>query len=263
VETDASGSRVTLFLQCITDRLAPEIAVATAALLHAAGCQVIVPDDQHCCGLPAFDAGDQRTAARMARQTIEMLESAGDIVTPAPSCLVAMLHDYEQIFRDDRSWRERGRRVAARVHDVNAYLSDQARFPDGALSAGDRSPVAVHRFCQATNTLGRGDAIGALIARVCDVDVVPLSEAEVCCGFSGSTSVLAPGVSESVVARKLANVVATGVRTLITDNPGCILHLRGAADAAGLDLQVLHIAEYLAARLPLARAARGTSFATD
>ncbi|MDP6606914.1 MAG: LUD domain-containing protein, partial [Dehalococcoidia bacterium] len=142
VETDASGRRVTLFLQCITDRLAPEIAVATATLLRAAGCQVIVPDGQHCCGLPAFDAGDQRTAARMARQTIETLEAAGDIVTPAPSCLAAMLHDYDQVFRDDPAWRERGRRVAERVHDVNAYLSGRARFPDGALAAGDRSPVA-------------------------------------------------------------------------------------------------------------------------
>ncbi|MDP6606270.1 MAG: (Fe-S)-binding protein, partial [Dehalococcoidia bacterium] len=124
-------------------------------------------------------------------------------------------------------------------------------------------PVAVHRFCQATNALGRGDAIGAIIARVCDVEVVPLSEAEVCCGFGGSTSVLAPEMSKSVVARKLANVAATGMRTLVTDNPGCILHLRGAADAAGLDLQVLHIAEYLATRLPHARAARESSFATD
>ncbi|MEE8421840.1 MAG: LUD domain-containing protein [Dehalococcoidia bacterium] len=256
VQTDASGRRVTLFLQCITDRLAPEIAVATATLLRAAGCDVVVPDDQHCCGLPAFDAGDRRTAARMAKQTIETLESAGDIVTPAPSCLVAMLHDYDQIFRDDPAWRERGRRVAERVYDVTAYLSGPARFPDGALSTGDRSPVTVHRFCQATNTLGRDDMVAELIEQVCGVEAVPLSEAEVCCGFGGSTSAIAPEMSEGVVARKLENVAATGAHTLVTDNPGCILHLRGAADAAGLDLQVLHVAEYLAACVPLVREAR-------
>ena len=259
VETDASGRRVTLFLQCITDRLAPEIAVATVALLRAAGCDVVVPDTQHCCGLPAFDAGDRRTAARMAKQTIETLESAGDIVTPAPSCLVAMLHDYDQILRNDPTWRERGRRVAERVYDVTGYLSGPARFPAGALSAGDRSPVAVHRFCQATSALGRDDAVRELIEQVCEVKVVSLSEAEVCCGFGGSTSVVAPEMSEGVVARKLGNVAATGVGTLITDNPGCVLHLGGAADAAKLDLQVLHVAEYLAARLSLARTTRRTS----
>ncbi len=252
--TEASGRRVTLFLQCITDRLAPEIAIATAALLRAAGCEVVVPDDQHCCGLPAFDAGDRRSAAQMARQTIATLESAGDIVTPATSCLIAMLRDYDKILRDDPAWQERGRRVAERVYDVTAYLAGPAHFADGALATADGQPslppVAVHRFCQATNELDRSDAVEQLVARLCDVDVVPLSEAAVCCGFGGSTSALAPEMSEGVVARKLANVAATGVRYLLTDNPGCILHLRGAADAAGLDLQVLHVAEYLQARLP-------------
>ena len=252
--TEASGRRVTLFLQCITDRLAPEIAVATAALLRAAGCEVVIPDNQHCCGLPAFDAGDRRSAAQMARQTIATLEGADDIVTPATSCLIAMLRDYDEILRDDPEWQERGRRVAERVHDVTAYLAGPARFADGALATANDQPalppVAVHRFCQATNELGRSDAVEQLVARLCNVDVVPLSEAAVCCGFGGSTSALAPEMSEGVVARKLANVAATGVRYLLTDNPGCILHLRGAADAAGLDLQVLHVAEYLQARLP-------------
>ena len=107
----------------------------------------------------------------------------------------------------------------------------------------------MHRFCHATNTLGRSDVIEGLIERLCDVEIVPLPEGEVCCGFGGSTSVVAPEMSVGVLARKLSNVASTGVRTLVTDNPGCILHLRGGADAARFDIQVLHVAEYLAARI--------------
>ena len=253
-QTEASGRRVMLFLQCVADRLAPEIAVATATLLRASGCEVVVPPDQHCCGLPAFDAGDWETARRMARDTIVALESTDDVVTPAPSCVAMMLHEYERLFRDEPAWQERARRLAGRVHDVTSYLAGPARLPDGALAAGDRSPVTVDRFCQGAYRLGRGGQVEELVERLCGVEVVPLPEREVCCGFGGSTSFSAPELSAGVLERKIANVTSivasTGVRTLLSDNPGCVLHLRGGADAVGLDVRVLHIAEYLAERLP-------------
>ena len=39
-----------------------------------------MPKEQHCCGLPALDAGDLRNARVMARQTIETLESVQRIL---------------------------------------------------------------------------------------------------------------------------------------------------------------------------------------
>jgi Fe-S oxidoreductase len=83
--------------------------------------------------------------------------------------------------------------------------------------------------------------------------VEPLPEASVCCGFGGSTSLARPEVSAAILQRKLASADETGVRTLLTDNPGCVLHMRGGAHASGRELRVLHIAEYLAARLPTGR----------
>ena len=65
----------------------------------------------------------------------------------------------------------------------------------------------------------------------------------------GSASLDHPEVSRGIVARKLANVAATGARVLASDNPGCLLHLRGAAHARGLPLEVRHVAELLALRL--------------
>jgi Fe-S oxidoreductase len=72
---------------------------------------------------------------------------------------------------------------------------------------------------------------------------------EVCCGFGGGASVDHPEVSCGIVQRKLDNVQSTGASVLCTDNPGCVLHLRGSADARGLGLEVLHVAEVLARRL--------------
>ncbi len=248
--TDASGRRVMLFMQCVSDRLAPEVVTSTAALLRAAGCLVDVPMAQHCCGLPAIDAGEDEAARRMARQTLRAFDGTDDIVTPAPSCAIAMLHDYERLFAEEPLWLERARRLRGRVYDLTAYLAGPARLPDGALAEGAPATVAVDRFCQGENTLGRGAMLDDLIAALTGAEVVPLEEAAMCCGFGGSTSLVAPELSAGVLDRKLRNVRRSGARVLLTDNPGCLLHLRGGADAAKLPVEVMHAAEFLAARLP-------------
>ncbi|HUH08525.1 MAG TPA: LUD domain-containing protein [Egibacteraceae bacterium] len=253
-QTEVAGRRVALFLQCLSDRIAPDIAVATARLLRAAGAKVTVPRGQHCCGLPAYDAGDWGPARRMAKATLEALAGADDVVTPAPSCVVAMAHEYSRLFRDEPQWAARARDLAGRVHDLVSYLSGPARLPRGALDNGDATPVTVHRFCQSGNVLGHTTHLEDLVRDLCRVPVRPLPENGVCCGFGGSTSLSAPEVAAGILERKLSCADETGAATLITDNPGCVLHMRGGADASGRPLQVLHIAEYLASRLPASNA---------
>ncbi|MEI7924994.1 MAG: LUD domain-containing protein [Chloroflexota bacterium] len=245
-----AGRRIAFFLQCIGDRVAPEIPLAAIEVLRAAGADVRIPESQHCCGLPAFDGGDRDNAIRMAKATIAALEGNDDIVTPALSCVVAMLHEYETLFAGQPGWQQRARVMKERVYDLVGYLAGPGRLPDGALAGGSADAVAVHRFCQGSNMLNAGDRLERLLRDVAGVEAVPLFEAEVCCGFGGSTSVRAPEISQGILARKLANVLDTAAPILVTDNPGCVLHLRGGADAASAPVRVMHVAEYLASRLP-------------
>jgi Fe-S oxidoreductase len=67
----------------------------------------------------------------------------------------------------------------------------------------------------------------------------------VCCGFGGSTSLDHPALAQRIAERKLENVRATGATVLVTDNPGCLLHLRGAANVAHDRFAVRHVAEVL------------------
>ncbi|MFO7961526.1 MAG: LUD domain-containing protein [Nitriliruptoraceae bacterium] len=250
-EQPLAGRKVQLFLQCVSDRMAPDIPIAAAKLLRAAGAQVTVPRDQHCCGLPAYDSGEQDAARSMVRQTMDTLADGTDVVTPASSCLAMLGHDAPYLLRDDLDEVERAQELAGRTYDLISYLtSGPGRLPAGSLDDGDRTPVTVHRFCQASNTLGRKDAIEAFLRDVAGVPVVPLPEASECCGFGGSTSVRNPELSSGILDRKLGCVDQTESSVLITDNPGCILHLRGGVHASGRKVEVLHLAEYLVRRLP-------------
>ncbi len=249
INSGARGKTVAYFVQCVTDRFAPEQAVDAVRLLQACGARVMVPRSQHCCGLPQVDSGDKAGARRLARQTIQGLESvqADLVVTAAASCAAAMLHDYAHLLKDEPAWAERARRLADRTLDLLSFL-DRVADPPQLESAPGSGLTTYHSFCQSTNVLGIS-AVGPRLLRRAGLPVVDPAEATVCCGFGGATSIEYPEVGQGIVTRKLENVRATGAAVLCSDNPGCILHLRGAADAAGDSFDVRHIVELLAKRV--------------
>jgi Fe-S oxidoreductase len=242
---------VAYFIQCLTDPLAPEQAESAVKLLSACGARVVIPPAQHCCGLPFVDSGDATGARRLAQQTIEMIESttADYIVSAANSCVAAMVHDYPHLLKDEPQWKARAVRLRGRILDLATFLDSVAQLPAGALAGPSTDVLTYHPFCQSLNVLHADQAARRLLTEVCGIELRELSEANVCCGFGGSTSFDAPEVARGIVERKLANVDGTGADTLVTDNPGCILHLRGAAHASGHHVRVRHLAEILAARL--------------
>jgi len=249
--TTAPHVRVAFLTQCITDVAAPEIATAAVRVLRACGAEVVAPRSLHCCGLPMLDSGDWDTARRLARRTIATLEScdADWVVSTANSCVAAMVHEYPQLFAGDEQWKRRAQTLARRTVDFGTFAGDVAPLPEDAI-AGDANatPTVYHPFCQTRTVLHADGAARRLLER-CGVATGELAEADVCCGFGGATSTTAPEVGRAIATRKLDNVRSSGATTLVTDNPGCILHLRGAASARRQPLRVRHLAEVVAERL--------------
>ena len=250
-DSPALGQTVDLFAQCLADRLLPSAVDSAARLIEAGGAAVNLPESQHCCGLPAFDAGDWDAARKMARQTIEALDdSANDIVTPAPSCVIAMKEHWPRLFANSPEWRARAAAVSGRVHDLAAWLDGPGRLPDGCLSDEASKTWTAHRFCQASNRDDPGARIDLLVERLIGRSPLPFEEPEVCCGFGGLTSLAAPEVGEGILERKLNCVADSGCDTLVSNNPGCVLHMRAGAVARGATHETMHYADFLAARLP-------------
>jgi Fe-S oxidoreductase len=248
-----AGKTATIFPGCMTDRLYPEQAEAIATVLSGIGVRVVPATGLHCCGLPAQNSGDLDHARSMAKQTIAQLESvaADYIVSGSASCVAVLAQDYLHQFRDDPEWRPRAQRLADRIVDFTTFLVEHAKLEPGSLvsRSGERREVTYHDSCQGLNALGLSSEPRHLLREVMGDHVEEIAENTLCCGFGGSFSFDYPTVSERLMNRKLRNAEATGTRTIVTDNQGCIMHLRGGLDAQGKRIEVRHLAELVADRI--------------
>ncbi|HUG14544.1 MAG TPA: LUD domain-containing protein [Thermomicrobiales bacterium] len=251
--SQAIGLTVAYFPGCLTDRILPEIGEAVVRVLRACGCKVVFPVDQHCCGLIAMNVGDSARGRVMARQTIRMLESveADLVLTNSTSCLAAIAQDYQHLFRHDSEWRERADGQAKRLIEFAAFVQDVAQidaddFPPEAGAA----VVTYHDACQSANALGYGEKGRRIITDLLGLELREMQDSRVCCGFGGSFSLDHPNVSTAIMRNKLANAEATAADIIVSDNPGCLMQMRGGLTYAGSRARALHIAELIAERLP-------------
>jgi iron-sulfur cluster protein len=253
VPSRVAGLGVALFPGCMTDRIYPEQGEAIVTVLRGLGVRLIAPDGLHCCGLIPQNSGDVAHAKTMARQTIQALESvkADFIVSGSASCVAMLGQDYVHLFRNDRVWRPRAEAIARKIMDFTSFLVNVAKLEPGSLASrsGDRRSLTYHDSCQGLNALGLAPEPRWLIRDVMGDDLHELPENTLCCGFGGSFSFEYPDVSERLMNRKLDNAETTGTSLIVTDNQGCIMHLRGGIDASGRRIEVRHIAELLAERV--------------
>jgi len=238
--------RVAMFPSCIIDHFLPGAGYAAARVLQSMGAEVHIVEGRRCCGLPQLNSGDRQTAIAMAKAAIESLEriAADRIVIPSSSCAITIAQDYARILSEDLAWSERAGKLAKRVTAFTPFVASILRErPLRGRKLGLRATY--HDACQSANVLGIHQDPRTLLREVAGVEIVEMTESAVCCGFGGSFSFEYPEVANRVLERKLANIDATGVDLVISDNPGCLTHLRGAMDAREKTTRVRHIAEVL------------------
>jgi L-lactate dehydrogenase complex protein LldE len=235
---------VALFVTCLVDLYRPSVGFAAVKLLEDAGCEVVVPSAQTCCGQPAYNSGDRRDATAIARQVIETFAAFEYVVAPSGSCAGMIKHHYPALFAGDPQWRLKADELARRTHELTSFLVDvlqvepaKVRF-DGA--------VTYHDSCSSLRELGVKTQPRALLAQVEGLTLHELQTPEACCGFGGTFCVKYPEVSTEIASRKAADVAATGADTLLAGDMGCLLNIAGRLQREDKKVRVRHVAEVLA-----------------
>jgi len=239
--------RVGLFVTCLVDLMRPSIGFAAVKLLEQAGCEVIVPAGQTCCGQPAYNSGDRATAAALARQTILAFEGLDYVVAPSGSCAGTLKAHYPALLSDDAAWAGRARAFAERVHELVSFLVDVRKM--SRVEAAFRGRVTYHDSCSGLRELGIKQQPRTLLASVAGLELVEMAESEICCGFGGTFAIKYSDISNAIVEKKTANVANAEPQMLLAGDLGCLMNLAGKLKREGRAIAVRHVAEVLAGEL--------------
>jgi glycolate oxidase iron-sulfur subunit len=272
----ALGTRravVGMLTGCVQSVFFPQVNAATARVLAAEGCDVIIPRGQGCCGALSLHAGRADEAIRFAEQTIAVFEAAGvdAIIVNSAGCGSAM-KEYERLFShlaevpsggaadaaaagaspalagqlEGASWASRATALSDRVRDLSEFLAEL-----GPVAPRNPLPVkaAYHDACHLAHAQRITRQPRELLGEIPGLELVELRDAGTCCGSAGVYNLLQPEAARELGARKADSVLASGASLVISANPGCTLQISAELASRGQFVATAHTAEILDASI--------------
>jgi glycolate oxidase iron-sulfur subunit len=235
--------RVAFFTGCIMNLFYAEVHHASSRVLRANGCDISIPPQQVCCGALHMHAGERQQARRLARRNISVFEQyeVDVIVNNAAGC-GAQLKTYGELLADDPEFATRAQQFSARVRDIAEVLAPAPlRGPLGSVP----KRVVYDDPCHLLHAQRIQQQPRQLLQQIPDMQLVPLGDADFCCGAAGIYNLTQPELSQRILARKIEHIKAAQPDVIATGNPGCIMQLRLGVQQAQLDIPVVHPIELL------------------
>ncbi len=236
--------RVGLFVTCLVDLFRPSVGFATVKLLEEAGCVVEVPESQTCCGQPAFNSGDRKDTADIARAVIKAFSPYDYVVAPSGSCAGMIKAHYPELFAKDSPDRAAADALSEKTYELVSFLVRVMK--QEKVAARFDGSATYHDSCSGLRELGVKAEPRKLLRTVEGLDLVEMEDAEVCCGFGGTFCVKYPDISNVMVAKKTKKIAATGADLLLAGDLGCLMNMAGKLKREGSALKARHVAEILA-----------------
>ncbi|HJT02635.1 MAG TPA: heterodisulfide reductase-related iron-sulfur binding cluster [Pseudonocardiaceae bacterium] len=232
---------------CVQDAFFPEVNAATARVLAAEGCDVVIPRGQGCCGALSQHSGREDEAIVFARSLIDCFDAAGVdyVVVNAAGCGSAM-KDYAHLLRDDARYAARGRAFVERTRDISELLAELGPVaPRHPLDVA----IAYHDACHLGHAQGIRSQPRELLRGIPGLVLAEIAEADICCGSAGIYNLLHPEPATELGQRKARNVLGTGASILVTANPGCLMQIAASAKRLGEQLELAHLVTVLDASI--------------
>lgn len=220
-------SDVYLFASCLVDQFAPQAGLDTVRLLEREGISVHFPEQQTCCGQPAYSSGYPDEARAVALQQLKLFSQPWPVVVPSGSCGGMLRHHYPDLFAADPVLHARAQDLAQRTFELSEFLVHVVNFSHQDMGAD--CTVALHTSCHARRQMGSHETSAALLDSLAGVSVVQQARSEECCGFGGTFAVRYPDISEAIVSDKVSSLKESGAACVVSADCGCLFNILGRA----------------------------------
>jgi L-lactate dehydrogenase complex protein LldE len=233
--------RVALFVPCYIDQFYPQVAVASLELLEKLGCEVIVPQDQTCCGQPMANSGFASSTDGCDANFAHNFEGFDYIVGPSGSCVLHLKEHHPS------------EKIRNSVYEICEFLTDVLKVT--SLPAKFPHRVGLHQSCHGQRGLRLSSMternekpfskLQELLSMVSGVEVVMPEREDECCGFGGTFCVSEEAVSVKMGQDRIKEHAVNAVKYIVGADTSCLMHMEGILRRQGSKVQVKHIVEIL------------------
>ncbi len=231
--TKKSTRRVIFFSGCMITYVNLGIGQALMEVLERNGVDVVVPEEQVCCGLPSLAAGDRETFEGLRQQNLKVLRENGcDAIIAACASCGSTLKEYY------------GPELLMKIYDFSEFLIDQVTLSPPLLRV--EKTVTYHDPCHLRKSQKIKNQPRSVLKLIEGLSFQDVKDPDRCCGFGGTFGLNHPSLSQKINDTTVNQLVETGAEMVVTSCPGCMLHLADGLHRRGSKARVVHLAELLA-----------------
>jgi glycolate oxidase iron-sulfur subunit len=225
---------------CLMNTMFAEINIDTIEVLKKAGCKVITPKDQVCCGSLMAHNGDMEFALKLAKKNIDtFLKHDYDYLISNSAGCGAFMKDYAHLLENDPDYSEKAKIFSSRVKDIMEFFAEQK--PEMKFKNDKESElITYHDACHLVHAQKVSTQPREVIKSIPGVRYTELEEASWCCGSAGIYNVVRYEDSIVQLQRKMQNIKKSGAKIVLTGNPGCLGQIKYGSEKFNVDVEVIH-----------------------
>jgi glycolate oxidase iron-sulfur subunit len=239
--------RVAFFTGCLMDTMFLKTNDATIKLLQLAGCEIVIPKDQTCCGALHGHSGEKAGSKDLARRNIKAFEdlNVDFIITNAGGC-GAFLIDYDHLLKDDPDFKDRAKEFTKKIKDISEILV-AVKFNEKVKLELPSQIITYQDSCHLKNVMKTASAPRTLLKAITGIQYEEMKDAGRCCGSAGIYNIIESEMSMKMLDYKMIQAKNTHATTVVTANPGCLLQMKLGIEREGLSgkMRGVHIVDLL------------------
>ncbi len=240
-----SVARVALLTGCVQKVISPQINEATIRILNRHNIEVVVPKQVECCGSLSHHLGKEQSAHMIFKKNIsiwhdEYMKNGLDAIISNTSGCGTTLKDYGFIFRADKDFKKKAKKISELTKDITEYLNENVKLNFLKKQTNERTyKIAYHSACSMQH--GQKVHKGPInLIKKTGNEVLDIPDGHLCCGSAGTYNLLQSDIASSLLKNKILNIKKIKPEIISTGNIGCITQI-----AHGTTIPILHTIEII------------------
>jgi glycolate oxidase iron-sulfur subunit len=236
-------ARVALLTGCVQRVISPEINDSTIRLLNRHNVEVVVLPRIDCCGSLNHHLGKKELAHSSFKKNInlwheEYLKNGLDAIISNTSGCGTTLKDYGFIFRDDKAFAKKAKKISELTKDITEFLDENLKL-DFKENDEKKYKIAYHSACSMQHGQKIHEQPMNIIKKTGNT-VLSIPEGHLCCGSAGTYNILHQKMAKSLLRNKVENILKVSPDFIATGNIGCINQI-----SSGISIPIIHTVEVI------------------